>query len=626
MAFHEQGVALRKPAGALPFRRPGTRRLIGDMLVEAGVLSAHDRAWARERQALHAAPFGHILIAHGLVNEEDLYRMLARQHGAIYVDATAFHAQPAALERLGPAFCLQNGIIPIGRMGGAMLLASCCPERFEALRRGIEMRAGPILMAVTTPSAQRAALTAVKAHALVAQAECATAPRESCRGSRARVMLAVGALAVLAIALASFAHPLAIFSLLTLAALAVLGMNTAFMAFVTAAALIGTLKARRPSESPSVRLPRISLLIPLFREDRIVEVLVRRVTALDYPAELIDLCLIVEAGDYKTRSALDMARIPHWARVVTVPPGTIRTKPRAMNYALDFCEGDIVGVLDAEDAPPPDQLRKVAAQFAVAPARTACLQGGLNFYNTRASWVSRCFAIEYAQWFRIVLPGLRRLGLAIPLGGTTVYFRRDALEALGRWDAHNVTEDADLGIRLSRYGFKVDILDSVTLEEAPVRAIPWIRQRSRWLKGYAMTYAVHMRNPLRLWGDLGAWRFAGVQLLFGGTLLGFGLAPFLWSFWLMLAGPSHPWTGILNGPERTALLGFLGVSALVTVTAQVTAMHLGGQLRLLPCLVLLPLYFAMATLALIKTLLEAIFLPFFWDKTAHGVSPPDEGA
>ncbi|WP_159963758.1 glycosyltransferase family 2 protein [Profundibacterium mesophilum] len=593
------------------------------MLVAAGLLKPRDCDWALARQRQHKAPIGHILMAHGLVEEIAFYKVLARQYGALYVDATAFHAQPTALERLGPTFCLQNGLIPIGRMGGAMLIASARPELFEQLRRGIEMRAGPILMAVTTQSQQRTALTAIKSHALVAEAERATAPRESCRGTRARVIIAAAACAVPAAAVIALFRPVEVFTVMTVAALAVLLINTVFLATVAG---IGAARAmcRTAHGAPvPAPLPRISLLVPLFDEIGIVDALGRRIMALDYPAELIDLCLIVEAGDFATRAALDRAPFPRWARVVTVPPGTIRTKPRAMNYALDFCDGEIVGILDAEDAPPPDQLLRVAAQFAAAPPETACLQGGLNFYNARASWISRCFVIEYALWFRIVLPGLRALRLAIPLGGTTVYFRRRALEALGRWDAHNVTEDADLGIRLSRYGFDVDILDSVTLEEAPVRALPWIRQRSRWLKGYAMTYAVHMRNPARLWHDMGAWRFAGVQLLFAGTLLGFLLTPFLWSFWLLLPGGWHPWEAALGEAGREAILAVLLGAAFVGAAAQIIAMAMGGHLRLLPFVLLLPVYFAMATLALTKTLVEAIFLPFFWDKTTHGVSQPD---
>ena len=138
--------------------------------------------------------------------------------------------------------------------------------------------------------------------------------------------------------------------------------------------------------------------------------------------------------------------MPDWISVIEVPQSEgPTTKPRALNYALDFCPGKIIGVWDAEDSPAPDQIEKVVMRFHSAPQNVACLQGILDYYNARANWLSRCFTIEYATWWRLVLPGIAKLGLVIPLGGTTLFFKRDILEKLGRWDAHNVTEDADLG-------------------------------------------------------------------------------------------------------------------------------------------------------------------------------------
>ena len=154
----------------------------------------------------------------------------------------------------------------------------------------------------------------------------------------------------------------------------------------------------------------------------------------------------------------------------------------------------------------------------------AC-KGCLISITPRVNWLSRCFTIEYATWFRVILPGLARMGLPIPLGGTTLFFRRTILDRLGGWDAHNVTEDADLGIRLARHGYRTELIPTTTYEEANCRPWPWVRQRSRWLKGYAVTWAVHMRNPARLWRDLGPWRFFGVQVLFVGTLSQFITAP-----------------------------------------------------------------------------------------------------
>ena len=217
--------------------------------------------------------------------------------------------------------------------------------------------------------------------------------------------------------------------------------------------------------------------------------------------------------------------MPKWIRVIQAAPGTIKTKPRALNYALPFCSGEIIGVLDAEDAPEPDQLRSVVTKFSSVSTKTVGLQSRLDYYNPQSNWLARCFTMEYASWFRVMLPALAQIGFAIPLGGTTLYFRRSALVELGGWDAHNVTEDADLGIRLARAGYRCAMLDTTTFEEANNTPLSWVQQRSRWIKGYFMTYAAHMWSPKTLLHDLWIWQFCGFQVVFlrvsGGLFSGY---------------------------------------------------------------------------------------------------------
>ena len=265
---------------------------------------------------------------------------------------------------------------------------------------------------------------------------------------------------------------------------------------------------------------------------------------------------MLEEEDELTQATLAEIDLPPWIRAVVCPDGQPRTKPRAMNYALDFCEGDIVGIFDAEDAPDPDQITMIARRFQQAPEDVACLQGILDYYNPRQNWLARCFTIEYAAWFRLMMPGMARLGFAIPLGGTTLYFKRQVLEALGGWDAHNVTEDADLGFRLARHGYRTEMIQTVTEEEANCRFWPWIKQRSRWLKGYMTTYLVHMRAPRLLYRQLGAWKFLGFQAHFLTALSQFILAPVLWSFWLVLFGLPHPLDPLLSR-STLAVIGSL---------------------------------------------------------------------
>ena len=213
-------------------------------------------------------------------------------------------------------------------------------------------------------------------------------------------------------------------------------------------------------------VPKVSILIPLYREKNIAAQLVANLEKLNYPRSHLEVILVLESHDTQTRACLEAIELPKWMRVIHAAPGTIKTKPRALNYALPFCSGEIIGVLDAEDAPEPDQLRAVVTRFSSVSAKTVCLQGRLDYYNPQSNWLARCFTMEYASWFRIMLQALAQIGFAIPLGGTTLYFRRSALVELAGWDAHNVTEDADLGICLARAGYRCAMLKTTTFEEA----------------------------------------------------------------------------------------------------------------------------------------------------------------
>jgi cellulose synthase/poly-beta-1,6-N-acetylglucosamine synthase-like glycosyltransferase len=296
-------------------------------------------------------------------------------------------------------------------------------------------------------------------------------------------------------------------------------------------------------------------MIPLFHEPEIADALIKRLENLTYPKPLLDIILVLEAADEVTRTAIERTQLPSWIKVVVVPDAKgLTTKPRAMNYALDFCRGTIIGVWDAEDAPEPDQIEKVAARFNEAAPNVVCLQGMLDYYNARQNWISRFFTIEYATWWRVVLPGMARLGFVIPLGGTTLFFRRNALEKLGRWDAHNVTEDADLGVRLARHGYVTELIPTVTYEEANCRRWRWVRQRSRWLKGFMITYIVHMRDPAQLLRDLGFKRFMGLQMIFLATFSQFLFAPVLWSFWITIFGYHHPIQNVLGDSTIQVLI------------------------------------------------------------------------
>ena len=608
-----------------PEPRPGRRQhLLGEILHERGALSAEDLARAVALQQHEEARFGDILLANDMVTQGELYEALAWQYNTMVANLKAEPPDVRLIDRLGADTCIRKGVLPWKRVGGATVVICSRPDEFESLLEDLPAEFGPVHLAIAPEEDIQNALVRARHRSLARRAETTVDAAESCRnwnrGLTGRVALAM-LLSILALFILS---PLAVFALLTFWAVVTLALNSALKIAAAGMHLYRRKHAKVAFYSkrhrPVIdRLPTVSILVPLYREREIAGRLVRRLERIDYPRELLDICLVVEENDTVTQATLAASDLPRWMRQIIVPRGAVQTKPRALNFALDFCRGRIIGVYDAEDAPEPDQIHRVVRRFHERGREVACLQGILDFYNPRANWLSRCFTVEYATWFRVILPGLERLGFVIPLGGTTLFFRREALEELGGWDAYNVTEDADLGVRLARRGYRTELLETVTEEEANCRPWPWVKQRSRWLKGYAMTYLVHMRDPARLLRDLGWWRFLGVQVTFFCSLSQVALAPFLWSFWALPLGLPHPLAALM---PVGMLLGlsvlFLGSEA-VTIAVGMIAVSGPKHRKLRVWVPTLHFYFPLASIAAIKGFWEILTRPFYWDKTAHGV-------
>lgn len=598
-------------------RAPRRTFAVGASLLREGVVPPDEMLTALSHQGREAGRLPDVLRARGLVVERDLLGVDARNWGLRLVDLEQALPDPRLIDSVGVQDCLRHGLVPWQKVGDVTIVATSRPEEFRRLRPILEARLGPVAAGIASSRAILAAIHSRRGEALAKAAETRVAAAESCRSwprlhQSPRALLALG-LTLAALALAPLATGLA--------ALAFAVFSLACIVALKLAATIAALQAPLPGPTPASDAipPVVSIIVALYREADIAPRLVRRLARLDYPAELLDVILAVEAEDHITLDALARAELPPWMRVVVVPEGQVKTKPRALNHALDHARGAIVGVYDAEDAPEPEQLRRVVERFQRSGPEVACLQGMLDYYNPRTNWLSRCFTIEYAGWFRLVLPGLARLGLVVPLGGTTLFFRREVLDRLGAWDAHNVTEDADLGIRLARHGYRTELIDTVTHEEANCRPLPWIKQRSRWIKGYMMTWAVHMRQPRLLWRQLGWKGFLGFQVLLLGSIAQFLLAPLLWTFMLLPFGFDHPLYAALPAAAvwTMAIVFFLSEAANILIGA----LGLGRTRHGLSLLWVLTLkvYYPLASLAAYKGLLELATRPFYWDKTTHGL-------
>lgn len=387
---------------------------------------------------------------------------------------------------------------------------------------------------------------------------------------------------------------------------------------------------RAPGIASCDGLPDYSVLVPLYREARVVGQLLAALECLDYPRNRLDVLLIVEEDDAATISAIGRFDLPPHVRVVEVPRGQPRTKPRALNYALTFARGEFVAVFDAEDLPEPDQLVMAVAVFRAADADIGCLQAHLNVYNPETSRLTRQFALEYTALFDGILPALERYRLPVMLGGTSNHFPRAVLDDVLGWDPFNVTEDADLGMRLARRGYHVGMLNSTTWEEAPPHYAVWLGQRTRWLKGWLQTYLVHMRDPLRLWRELGGRGFLAFNLMTGGAVLSALVHPWIYVAvaWEAAAGE---WMAGRDGLLGTLIWTAAGFNLVASYTAAIALAAAAARARgrgwLVRSCPWIPLYWLAISRAAYRALAELVVAPHHWEKTAHtGRAPPSQPA
>ncbi len=308
--------------------------------------------------------------------------------------------------------------------------------------------------------------------------------------------------------------------------------------------------------------------------------------------------------------------------IIVAPPGFPRTKPRALNVALPLLRGELVAVFDAEDVPAPGQLREAAERFLHAPRRLACLQASLAIDNIDDSWLTKLFAIEYAILFDVLHHGTAGLRLPIPLGGSSNHFRTGVLREVGGWDAWNVTEDADLGMRLARFGYRTATLASSTHEEAPARLTAWLTQRRRWSKGWMQTCLTLSRDPRRLLREVGLRQTTVLVMMMTALVV----VPPLWpvfaaltAYGLLAHGVPAPVTSFeLVSATLWVSVAVFGTGSLVWLA--LLGMRRRDLLGLWPYLALLVPYNLLMSVAAWVALFDLFLRPFHWHKTEHGLA------
>lgn len=597
------------------------KQSLGSVLLAKGWITQGDflKAWSIQR--VEQAYIGEILIGMGKITTDQLYWALAAQYNLDLIDLNKSPPTTNWVEFSTPQTSLKHGYIIWRETDHSLTIALTDPKMMGLLHKEFRSIGKVIYFVLTKPKCLQNFIISNQNKALQDAALTYCPETMSCRSWAQPRKPYIWAASVFLFISASIFAPVKILSLM---------LSLVFCALIILMVfrIICLLALRKPAELPAakkqtqafIKRPKVSILVPLFKENSILERLSERMQTLAYPKELLEICFIYEQDDPQTKSALEKLDLPDYMKLIEIPVGELQTKPRAMNYALDFCAGSIIGIYDAEDAPEIDQIEQVIQKFAISGDDVACIQCVLDFYNTDTNWISRCFTIEYAVLFRVILPALDRLKLPIPLGGTSVFFRRDILEKLGRWDAYNVTEDADLGYRLYRMGYRCSWVNSVTYEEANYRFLPWIKQRSRWLKGFFMTVSVHLKNPLTLKRKVGIY---AVSTMFCLSVIPWIICPFMpiiLPMWLLSLGMDLPVYSALPTWFINTLTFTFVASELMSLFLGYSATHGDRHKHLRYWLPSTILYWPLACFASYKALYEVFTRPIYWDKSEHGLN------
>ncbi|MVB09928.1 Glycosyltransferase like family 2 [Caprobacter fermentans] len=385
-------------------------------------------------------------------------------------------------------------------------------------------------------------------------------------------------------------------------------------------------------------LPVYTVLIPVYHETEVIRTLLRHIASMDYPSYKLDVRVLLEEDDLQTIEAVRAIQksgdIPFEFSPIIVPKSQPQTKPKACNYGLLQARGEYVVIYDAEDRPEPDQLKKAYLSFQMLPEEFVCIQAKLNYYNSDQNFLTKLFTQEYSMWFENLLVGVMQMDIPVPLGGTSNHFKMSFLREVGGWDPFNVTEDADLGVRLFKFRYKTAVLDSRTWEEANSNLKNWTRQRSRWIKGYMQTWFVHMRHPVQLFRELGLRGFIGYQAMVFGTPVLPLINPFLWLMMILWFATKAWWIQYLF----PGFLYYISMIQLIFGNFMFTYINMVGMYSvirdcnlkkqqsfsysLIKYALLTPAYWALMSVAAYKALFQLLRKPFYWEKTIHGLDEP----
>lgn len=603
------------------------RKNIGTYLLLAGVINRSQLNKALDLAQRTGVRLGRALLNCGYVTQPQFYHFLAKQTNLPYRKLSRAKVNEDTARLIDPQTARAYGMLPVSADEERLTLAIVDPLNNEALEVAAQLtgrEVTPVLVSerdleTTLESIYRGEYLATSVLELLERSPDDSAFRVL---SFAQILslVFIGLLSILWLVVDYRSYLIAINALATAFYLSF----SSYKFYLVYRSMTHDLEV--PVEQQEVEalddreLPIYTVLIPVYREAAVLPELLEAVANLDYPTTKLDIKVLMEADDADTIQAFHNLKSPDHIQAVIVPVAEPKTKPKACNYGLIHARGEYVVIFDAEDLPERDQLKRILIAFSKVQPEVVCIQSKLNYYNRNQNLLTRWFTVEYSMWFDLFLPGLDASDAPIPLGGTSNHFRRDALIDAGAWDPYNVTEDADLGIRMHKRGYRTAIVDTTTYEEANSHIYNWVRQRSRWIKGYIQTWLVHMRHPIRLWKEIGTKGFLGFQFVIGGTFFAALLNPVYWimtTLWFVLKWQFVQ--EIFPGP-----VFYLGALCLYIGNFAFTFMNVAGAMRrgyydMVKYALLSPLYWGLMSVGAWMGFIQLLTRPHFWEKTVHGL-------
>lgn len=599
---------------------------LGEVLIGQGLITPGQLEEALCLQAKWGSRLGDIVLASGWVKSLDFYSALACHLGLDFVNLMEQPVKDFLLEKEQYADYAQYLYLPWRRKDGILWIATADPTCPELVAR---WGSKPDVRFVVTPKFDILwELQRVGGQTLSRQATYHLArfdPERSARvvvtPNQKRGFILIFLTTVLSFVLFPVASAIWLNAFLNFFLLLSFVFRTLLCWMSCGELICPTVSDEEVAALRDPDLPVYSILVPMYREPKVIPILAAALRRMDYPRSKLDIKFVLEEDDQETIQAAKDLALDATFEIIRVPRSQPKTKPKACNYAFRLARGKYLTIYDAEDKPDPDQLKKAIVAFEKLGAKTACIQARLNYFNAEKNWLTRMFTLEYSLWFDMFLPALHRLGVPIPLGGTSNHFDMAKLKEVGGWDPFNVTEDADLGLRFAAMGYRVGVVNSVTYEEANSQLGNWLRQRSRWIKGYIQTWLVNMRHPVKLLRQVGVGGFASFQLFIGGAIVS-GLAypvlviPFIcWLFTrTAMLHPFFPPEVLFVSTLNLAL----GNSLLIYLSMLAVAQRKNHAL--LPHALTIPGYWLLQSVAAYKAFWQLIHRPFYWEKTTHGIS------